>query len=260
MAQIVIENASVSYFLRKRGDVAKSTERGAVGAEVIIGQRYLEITALKNISLLLNDGDRVGLVGVNGSGKSTLLKLCAGALGVQSGRVTIEGRVSPQFALGSGLKPKLSGRHNTELKCLYMGVPQSSIRRHVEDVKALSGLGGYFELPVHSYSAGMRSRLVMSLLRLVRGEILIMDEWINAVDPSLSAAVGGLQTQLIEKAKILLLASHSQRVLEEWVDRLIWLDYGEIRADGEIKNVYREYRKWFQTRSAPKAVGQSARI
>jgi ABC-2 type transport system ATP-binding protein/lipopolysaccharide transport system ATP-binding protein len=87
-----------------------------------------------------------------------------------------------------------------------------------------------------------------------------MDEWINAVDPSLRAAVGGLQTQLIEKAKILLLASHSQRVLEEWVDRLIWLDYGEIRADGEIKSVYREYRKWFQTRSAPKAVDQSARI
>ncbi len=249
MAKIEIENVSVSYFLRKQGDLKKTTERGAVGAEVLIGRRYLEVAALKDISLSIREGDRVGLVGLNGSGKSTLLKLCAGALGHQSGRVTIEGRVSPQFALGSGLKPRLTGRQNAELKCLYLGVPQRSIARHVDEVKELSGLGGYFELPLHSYSAGMRSRLVMALLRLVRGEILIMDEWINAVDPSLHATVGGLQTQLINRAKILVLASHSRRVLEEWVDRLIWLDQGRIRADGSIESVYAEYQQWLDIRA-----------
>ena len=173
-------------------------------------------------------------------------------MGYQAGRVLIEGRVSPQFALGSGLKPRLSGRQNTELKCLYMGVPQSAVLRHVEEVKVLSGLGGYFELPLHSYSAGMRSRLVMSLLRLVRGEILIMDEWINAVDPSLHATVGGIQTKLIERSKILILASHSRRVLEEWVDRLIWLDSGKIRADGSIDEVYSEYQQWLDERAGNK--------
>lgn len=248
MAKIELQDVSVSYYLRKQGDVSKTTERGVVGAEIIVGRRYLEVAALRNISLTVRDGDRVGFIGLNGSGKSTLLKLCAGALGHQSGRVIIDGAVSPQFALGSGLKPRLSGRTNTELKCLYLGVPQSSIQRHVEEVKELSGLGGYFELPIHSYSAGMRSRLVMGLLRLVRGEILIMDEWINAVDPSLHATVGGLQTQLIERAKILLLASHSRRVLEEWVDRLIWLDFGKIRADGPIEAVYEEYQEWLKGR------------
>jgi len=252
MAKIELENVSVSYYLRKQGDVSKTTERGAVGAEVIIGRRYLEVAALRDISISIQDGDRVGLVGLNGSGKSTLLKLCAGALGYQSGRVKIEGQVSPQFALGSGLRPRLSGRRNTELKCLYMGVPQSEILRRVEEVKELSGLGGYFELPIHSYSAGMRSRLVMSLLRLVRGEILIMDEWINAVDPSLHATVGGLQKQLIDRAKILILASHSRRVLEEWVDRLVWLDCGKIRADGAIGEVYEEYQRWLDERGGKK--------
>jgi len=221
MVKIEIENVSVSYFLRKRGDLRRLTERGSVGAEVLAGKRFLEVAALKDISVSIPEGDRVGLVGINGSGKSTLLKLCAGAIGHQSGSVTVEGQVSPQFKLGAGLQNKLSGRQNAELKCLYMGVPQRTLRRLVDEVKELSGLGGYFELPLHSYSAGMRSRLVMSLLRLVRGDILIMDEWINAVDPSLQATVGGLQAQLIERAKILILASHSRRVLEEWVERLV---------------------------------------
>ncbi|KQZ28529.1 ABC transporter [Mesorhizobium sp. Root552] len=250
MAKIDIRDANVSYYLRKRGDSTKSLKRGAVGAHILVGHRYLEIAALRGITLSLKDGDRVGLIGMNGSGKSTLLKLCAGALAAQSGTVDIEGRVSPQFALGSGLRASLTGRQNAELKCLYMGVQQSAISRHVEDVKELSGLGGYFELPIHSYSAGMRSRFVMSLLRLVRGEILIMDEWINAADPTLSLAVSGLQTQLIKKAKILLLASHSRRVLEEWVETLIWLDEGKIKAQGKVENVHFEYQAWMNMRKA----------
>lgn len=250
MAKIDIRDASVSYFLRKSAASAKTLERGVVGAQIVVSRRYLEITALKNITLSLNEGDRVGLVGINGSGKSTLLKLCAGALAAQSGTVTIEGRVSPQFALGSGIKSALTGRQNTELKCLYMGVPQSVISRYVEEVRELSGLGGYFELPIQNYSAGMRSRLVMSLLRLVRGEILIMDEWVNAADPSLNASLGGIQAQLIKKAKILLLASHSRRVLEEWVEKLVWLDSGEIVAFGSVSEVYGDYESWMQRRRA----------
>ncbi|MBY8916724.1 ATP-binding cassette domain-containing protein [Nitratireductor sp. L1-7-SE] len=248
MARIDIQEASVSYFLRKQRHPDGSLERGSVGAQIIVGRRYLEITALKNVSLLLKDGDRLGLVGINGSGKSTLLKLCAGALAAQEGKVTIEGRVSPQFALGSGLQQTLTGRQNTELKCLYMGVPQSAIASYIDEVKELSGLGGYFELPMRSYSAGMRSRLVMSLLRLVRGEILIMDEWINVADPSMNTTVSGLQKQLVERAKILMLASHSQRVLEDWVDKLAWLDQGEIQAIGPVKDVFREYNMWMKNR------------
>ena len=248
MASITIDNASVSYFLRRKGGKDVTFERGAVGAQIIVQRQYLEITALKSVSLTLKHGDRVGLIGINGSGKSTLLKLCAGALSTKSGSIAIEGRVSPQFSLGAGIRGSLSGRRNAELKCLYMRTPQRSIAERVEEVKELSGLGGYFDLPVSSYSAGMRSRLVMSMLKLVRPDILIMDEWIGAADPTVNKTVGALQRELVETASILVLASHSQRILSQWATTLIWLDQGEIRAQGNIDEVYAEYQAWMDSR------------
>src|SRR5690606_30441465 len=117
-AHIEIRDASVSYFLRKSAGATEIQRRGAVGAPIVVGKRYLEVHALRDISLSLKTGDRVGLVGINGSGKSTLLKLCAGALAVQSGTMNVKGKISPQFALGSGIKPDLTGRLNAKLKCL----------------------------------------------------------------------------------------------------------------------------------------------
>lgn len=245
-ALIDIKNVSVNYYMHKTKSADQITEKGSVGADIVIGQRYLEINALKDVSLSLSHGDRLGLIGINGSGKSTLLKLCAGALAAQKGTVEIKGRVSPQFALGSGIKVELSGRRNTELKCFYMGVPQSRVKDYLEEVKELSGLGGYFELPVRSYSAGMRSRLVMSLLRFVRGDIIIMDEWINTADASVNKTVSRLQSELIESSSILVLASHSKRVLGVWTDKLLWLDQGTIKMFGATNDVYAEYQKWMK--------------
>jgi ABC-2 type transport system ATP-binding protein/lipopolysaccharide transport system ATP-binding protein len=241
MARITIHNASVSYYLRNSAPSGRRLERGGFGGRLTTLGRYVEIEALRDISLSLSDGDRVGLVGLNGSGKSTLLKLCAGAVAAKSGVIRIEGKVTPQFALSSGLRPKLTGRLNTELKCLYLGVPQRDIRQLVEEVKELCGLGGYFELPMHTYSAGMKSRLVISLLRLVHGEILLMDEWVTTVDASLNNRIGSVQKQLVERSKILLLASHSRRVLTGWVDKLIWMDQGRIVAFGPLNDVLPAY-------------------
>lgn len=243
-ASITIRDASVSYFLRKKGRFDASEARGSVGAQIVVGARHLEVTALKNVSLALASGDRVGLVGINGSGKSTLLKLCAGALALKSGTIEIEGEVSPQFAIGSGIRPNLSGRRNAELKCLYMGTAQRSIPQRIEEVKELSGLGPYFELPMSTYSAGMRSRLVMSLLRLMRGDILIVDEWIGAADASMNSAAGQLQRDLISSAQILVMASHSKRVLLDWSQKVVWLDQGTIKLFGPAAEVYAEYEAW----------------
>lgn len=243
MARIEIADVSVSYYIRRRPSVDVASDRGKVGGRISMAGRYVEISALEGVSLSFAPGDRVGLIGTNGSGKSTLLRLCAGALATRTGSVVIEGRVTAQFAMGAGIRPGLTGRRNAELKCLYLGIPQGSIARRVEEVKELSGLGGYFELPVQHYSAGMHSRLVMSLLRLVRAEILVMDEWIGAADASLGNTNNTLQTELIGSASIVILASHSERILEEWTNRLVWLDRGRVAQVGPFAEVYAAYRK-----------------
>jgi ABC-2 type transport system ATP-binding protein/lipopolysaccharide transport system ATP-binding protein len=243
VAGIEIKDASVSYFLRHKSEKNRSLERGSVGGQIVQRRQYLEIEALKNITLSIKQGDRVGLIGMNGSGKSTLLKLCSGALSVQSGSINIDGRVSAQFSMGAGIKRALSGRRNAELKCLYMGTPQRSIAERVEEVRELSQLGGYFELPVATYSAGMRSRLVMSMVKLVRADILILDEWIGAADGSVNRKVNRLQRDLIESASLLICASHSERLIKQWVNTVVWLDGGILRAVGPTDEVYPEYQK-----------------
>ena len=243
MAGIEINDASVSYYLRHKGEKNRSLERGMLGGAIVRRRQYLEIEALKNITLSIKQGDRVGLIGLNGSGKSTLLKLCSGALSVQSGSIAIEGQVSAQFSLGAGIKGALSGRRNAELKCLYMGTPQRSIADRVEEVKELSQLGGYFELPVSTYSNGMRSRLVMSLIRLVKADILIMDEWIGAADGTVNRKVNRLLRDLIETASLVVIANHSERVIRQWTNRVVWLDGGVMRAVGPTDEVYPEYAK-----------------
>ena len=192
----------------------------------------------------LSQNARIALVGLNGSGKTTLLKILAKCLAVQSGTVEIEGSICPQFSLLSGMRATLSGRSNATLKCLYQGVSMRKIPERVEAIKELSGLGEYFELPIKTYSAGMRSRLAMSLMSIMSGDIVIMDEWIGAADATVNEIANKLQTRLLNSAQILIIASHSTQVLRDWTDRLIWLDHGKIMDDGSIEPVIKAYQKY----------------
>src|SRR5690554_5199642 len=150
-AHIRLENVSVSYFLRGKMPAGAGAGGGSVGGEIVSRGRLLEIKALRDVSVAIESGERVGLIGRNGAGKSTFLKLCSGALSAQEGTIEIAGKVCPQFALGAGIRPALSGRQNAELKGLYLGVSQRRLAEHIEAVKELSGLESYFELPIETY-------------------------------------------------------------------------------------------------------------
>lgn len=238
--RIRLTDVSVSYFLRANLP-ASATSISRVGAEIVAQGKLIEIQALRNVTTQVDAGERIGLIGHNGAGKSTFLKLCSGALSVKQGSIEIVGKVCPQFALGAGIRATLTGRQNAELKALYLGVAQRRLAEHVETVKTLSGLDSYFELPVETYSAGMRSRLVMSMMHLMRGDILIMDEWISATDAVVNETASKLQTEMIEQSEIILLASHSESILRQWTTRCIWFEHGRIVADGPTDEIMERY-------------------
>src|SRR5690606_5073699 len=147
------------------------------------GERgIVEVQALSDVSLDLKEGDRLGLVGRNGAGKSTLLKVLAGLVHPQRGGVRVEGRVAPLLTRGLGIHPELSGANNIELPMRLLGATEAEIKRAKRDVPEWSGLGEFIHLPVRTYSAGMRARLLFAICTAVRGEILIMDEWLSAGD------------------------------------------------------------------------------
>lgn len=219
MTRIVASGVDASYFIRKLHRSSAPLPHGSVGAPIVVGRRYLEIKALQDITVTLEQGDRVGSVGMK-EWQVHLPSPLRRSARRPEGEHRHRGPGQPAILPRAGIRNALTGRRNAQLKCLYMGVPLRSIARRVQEVGQLSGLGEYFDLPVPTYSQGMRSRLVMSLLRLMRGNILVLDEWISVADASLMESLNRLQSDLLSNSDIVVMASHAKPVLMQWTNSI----------------------------------------
>lgn len=199
------------------------------------------VQALKNISFVLKSGDRLGLVGSNGAGKTTLLRALSGIYQPSRGVLSTEGRLASLLDPTQGMNMELTGRENIRLRGLYLGLTKAENRRLEADVEDFAELGEFLDLPVRNYSSGMVVRLAFGMVTAFPPEILLMDEWIMAGDASFMAKAKARIELMVESADILVLASHSPSILMEWTNRLIWLDNGQIKADGAPIDVFREY-------------------
>lgn len=199
------------------------------------------VQALKNISFVLKSGDRLGLVGSNGAGKTTLLRALSGIYQPSRGVLSTEGRLASLLDPTQGMNMELTGRENIRLRGLYLGLTKAESRRLEADVEDFAELGEFLDLPVRNYSSGMVVRLAFGMVTAFPPEILLMDEWIMAGDASFMAKAKARIELMVESADILVLASHSPSILMEWTNRLIWLDNGQIKADGAPIDVFREY-------------------
>jgi ABC-type polysaccharide/polyol phosphate transport system ATPase subunit len=212
----------------------------------------VEVQALSDLSLELRDGDRLGLVGRNGAGKSTLLKLLAGLIHPQRGGVRMEGRVVPLLARGLGIHPELSGYQNIELPMRLLGANEAEIRRAKKEVPEWSGLGDFVHLPVRTYSDGMRARLLFAICTSVRGDILVMDEWLSAGDAEFVSRARERLQSLLEETRIVVLASHSLEIIRQMCNVVCWMEGGRIVMTGAADVVLPAYLKGAQ-RPAPVA-------
>lgn len=206
----------------------------------------VQVRALSDVSLELKDGDRLGLIGRNGAGKSTLLRVIAGLLHPQRGGITMSGRVVPLIAKGLGIHPELSGFQNIELPMRLLGATEREIRTARDEVPEWSGLGDFIHLPVRTYSDGMRARLMFAICTAVRGDILVMDEWLSAGDADFVEKARARLDQLLETTRIVVLSSHSMEIIRKTCNLVCWMEQGRVVLVGPPEAVLPSYLKGIQ--------------
>ncbi|WP_216896904.1 galactan export ABC transporter ATP-binding subunit Wzt/RfbE [Nocardia alni] len=211
---------------------------GAIGrntSDVVV------VEALREISLSFKEGDRVGLVGHNGAGKSTLLRLLSGIYEPTRGTARIRGRVAPVFDLGVGMDPEISGFENIIIRGLFLGQTRKQMLAKVDEIAEFTELGEYLNMPLRTYSTGMRVRLAMGVVTSIDPEILLLDEGIGAVDAEFMKKARNRLRDLVARSGILVFCSHSNEFLAQLCDTAIWIDHGNMRMRGDIEEVVRAY-------------------
>lgn len=251
---VVIDKVSMTYRTTSRTR-PYSASSGWIGLKNTVKQsKAVEVVALKELSLVVEHGESVGIIGRNGSGKSTLLKLVGGQVPPSSGAVYA---TSTPVLLGvnAALLPGLSGDENIVLGCLAMGMSRRQIDEKYDSIVDLSGLEGAIHMPMKSYSAGMASRLRFAIAASIDPEILIIDEALNTGDAQFKDRTRKRMMELLDHAGTVFLVSHSMATISDLCSRTIWIDQGELIADGEPAAVIKWYRLFTQKLAAGDRVG-----
>jgi lipopolysaccharide transport system ATP-binding protein len=197
--------------------------------------------ALKDVSFKVSDGESLGIVGRNGAGKSTLLSLIAGLSKPNAGSVSVSGRVAALLELGSGFHPDLTGAENLILNASLLGLGRRETYDAVESIVDFSGVAEFIHEPLRTYSSGMVVRLAFSVAIHTKPDILIIDEILGVGDSAFQAKSAGALKQLREQGKTLLFVSHASAAVESMCDRALWLDQGQVMADGNVRDVLDSY-------------------
>ena len=213
--------------------------------ELLSGGRkryYRETRALDDVSIQVQKGDRLGIVGENGSGKSTLLKLLAGVLAPTVGTVDVHGRISALLELGAGFNPELTGRDNIGQFCMLHGMHHDEVTDAVPRIIQFSELGEAIEHPTKTYSTGMAVRLGFSCAVYVQPEILIVDEALSVGDAYFQNKCLHKIRSLLDDGVTFVYVSHAADAVRSLCNRAVWLEHGRVRQVGAGSEVSAAYQ------------------
>ena len=202
---------------------------------------YADFFAVNDISFEIKQGERVGIVGHNGAGKSTLLKALCRIYEPSSGIIAVEGRVAPLLEIGAGFHPEFTGRENIYLNGAILGYGKEQLKLLESEIISFAELEEFIDTPVKYYSTGMYLRLAFSLATAVQPEILILDEMFAGGDASFVQKAKSRMKKIVDQAKIMVLVSHDTELLRTFCNRVIWVDHGKIKLDGESNLVIDSY-------------------
>jgi ABC-type polysaccharide/polyol phosphate transport system ATPase subunit len=235
MAQLKFDNVTIQYpIFNSRGmSLRNQLLRLGTGGRIEAEAGHINlVTALRDVSFELKDGDSVGLVGHNGAGKTTLLRAMAGIYTPITGRVVCEGRLATVFEIGAGMDPELSGYDNIVRMGLMMGMSPAEARARIPEIEDFTELGDFLQLPVRTYSSGMTMRLMFAVATSIQPEILLIDEMFGTGDAVFQEKAHTRMKSLISSSKIFVFASHSHELLREYCQRVFSLEHGSLREVG----------------------------
>ena len=199
------------------------------------------VTALRGIDLEIRRGERVGVIGLNGAGKTTLLKVMCGIYPPTAGRLTVEGDIACLFEIATGFEMEATGWENIITRGLLIGLTRREIRERTEEIAAFTELGDALDRPVKTYSSGMFIRLAFAVSTSMVPDVLLLDEVVAAGDQQFQEKATERLTQMVERASILVMVSHSMDAILANCGRVVWLEGGRVRMDGPAEEVVRAY-------------------
>jgi teichoic acid transport system ATP-binding protein len=239
------------------GDLAVSIQRASITYRVYEEQFFsarelvsrgfksrksTKVEAVKGISVDVNVGEAVGIVGSNGSGKSTLLRGIAGVQSLADGAIYVRGDTQ-LLGVGAALKPTLSGYRNVLLGGLAMGLQRSEIMAQMDDVVSFSGLGNAMGRPMQTYSSGMRARLAFSIATLRVPDVLLIDEALAVGDQDFRKRSLQRIREIRDQAGTVIMVTHNLAEIRQTCSRVLWLHNGELLADGHTDEVLASYEQ-----------------
>jgi ABC-type polysaccharide/polyol phosphate transport system ATPase subunit len=202
---------------------------------------YEQLWALRDVTLRVPRGETLGIVGRNGAGKSTLLKVISRVLMPTRGRCTVRGRVAPILELGTGFDYELTGRENIFLNALLLGHSRRAIEERYDAIVEFSGLGDFIRSPVRNYSSGMLARLAFSILTAWTPDVLVLDEFLAVGDVHFLRKCEQRLEALKASGTTMLLVSHLSEAIRTHCRRCVWLEAGQLVADGSPSEVLERY-------------------
>ena len=238
MYKVKVENVSKIYDIN-RNRIAK------VLSLLTFGKLYKAkpFYALRDIDFEVNAGDSVGILGLNGSGKTTLSDLIAEATVPSKGKIHINGRTS-LIAISAGLNQELTGEENIRIKCLMHGLSEKQIAERYDDILKFSELGEFIKQPIKNYSSGMKSRLGFAIAIHTDPDILIVDEALSVGDETFANKCIDRMRDFQEQGKTIFFVSHATGQIRQFCNKAVWVQYGEMKQFGEMKDVVKSYAEF----------------
>jgi ABC-2 type transport system ATP-binding protein/lipopolysaccharide transport system ATP-binding protein len=237
---IRLENVGVCY--RAPSERIRSVKEYAI--RWIQGKiKHREFWALREVSLTIQNGETLGLIGHNGAGKSTLLKLVARVLRPTTGRVVVHGNVAPLLEFGAGFHPDLTGRENIYLNGAMLGFNRKEMDEKFNRIVDFAELGEFIEAPIRTYSSGMVARLGFAVATDIKPDILIVDEVLSVGDEAFQRKSAARMQEFRQQGATILLVSHAMATIEEMCHQVAWLDHGRLMMLGAPSEVIQAYRQ-----------------